>query len=302
MFLRKININVFVFIIFSTTYECYCRDFLFGINAISTFFSTKQIFNEETNYKISNNKAEWKGNLKNIILSLPLSYKLFYKHKFIVANVFSHDFRYHFSFFISKQREYIVDVNVANMLTNKMKEVIDEDQSEGVSSLGISSFWLNIKLLHNLLSNNSDRYNFFCYGFGINISKISSIYIDDTNAYLKKLKSKENVEGLVNKTFSYYVWLNWSVHVNNIIYGIISISTVITFDFFIFKVKPWSCKKDEIKRKINNDVEWDKVFGYNQEMDGNFLFINTKPRLSIFLNLNLPSSKNKNVNNDMYTM
>lgn len=226
------------------------------------FNTVRQIFDKNTHYG-----GKFK---KEILNTIPMTYKIFTRYPVTNNNYnFKHNLQWHLISW--KENKHLLNVAVANYLEEKNETCISKEVKSLHTHKIISSLWINIGVMYNLLEDKRDeRRDCFCYGLGVNYSKMSIYYKEGEQS---KKESK--------KTFYHHVWVNFSIFGKCLIGNYFSLGTTITMAFLIVKLHETG------DNKIDIQTEDGTIIGYNFVPQGRFTLINPQPILTLTLYLEI---------------
>lgn len=231
---------------------------------ISLGFEWKYLFN--TVRQIFDKNTFYGGKFKREIFNtIPMTYKIF--TSYLVTNKgynYKHNLQWHLISW--KENKHLLNVAVASYLEEKNEKCIKKEAKSIPTHKIISSWWINIGVMYNLLEDKRDeRRDCFCYGLGVNYSKMSIYY-----------KEGEQSEKKSKKAFYHHVWFNFSIFGKCLICNYFSLGTTITIAFFILRLH--ETVDDEI------DIQTDgTIIGYDFVPQRKFTLINSQPILTLTL-------------------
>ena len=147
-----------------------------GIEMISFFKTVAQIFSKTTSYK-NVDKIE-------ILSTIPSTINLFRTDIVSPASKYNYRHNLQWSLITWKGTNSLINVVVSNYLEKKNESFICEKMQTVNMQKIISSWWINVNFLQNIFETKENERDCFCYGVGINYSKMS-IYVGE-----KYIKSK----------------------------------------------------------------------------------------------------------------
>ena len=228
------------------------------------FNTVRQIFDKNTHYG-----GEFK---KEILNTIPMTYKIFTRYP-VTSNKYNYKHNLQWHLISWKENKHLLNVAVANYLEEKNEGCIKKEFTnfQTYTHKIISSWWINIGVMYNLLEDKRDeRRDCFCYGLGVNYSKMSIYYKEGE-------QSKKNSK----ITFYHHAWFNFSIFGKCMISEHFSLGTTITLAFLIVRLHKTGDDKIDIQ------TEDGTIIGYDFIPQGRFTLINSQPILTLTLYLEI---------------
>ena len=253
--LRKFKIfSTYVMFLFSCNITNAHQNISLGCEWKYLFNTIRQIFDKNTCY---GGKLKW-----DLLNTIPMTYKILTRYPVTGKGYnYKHNLQWHLISW--KKNKPLLNIAIANYLEEKNEGDIDVKEVKTISTHKIiSSWWINIGVMYNLLEDKRDeRRDCFCYGLGVNYSKMSICY-DDT----------PDKKGF-RRAFYHHVWFNFSIFGKCIFSEHFSLGTTITIAFLILRL-----------RKIGDEIDMQTdgtIIGYDFVPQRRFTLINSQPILTL---------------------